>query len=134
MIVKPRFLTFSDSESNPKTFKTLLFLVFLVFPRFLLTLLAIPWFSWFSHHFYRQCEKPWLYNYFSLISVQNHHSVLTGPACPSPQHPHNMSAGEAGRHVVGFRDLFIDVFEEPPPSKNSQLFYLIDYIAYGLHS
>ena len=59
VIVQPRFLTFSDSESNLKTFKTLFFLVFLVFPRFLFTLLAIPWFSLFSYHFLMVWSRNW---------------------------------------------------------------------------
>ena len=44
-----------------------------------------------------------------------------------------MSAGEAGRHVVGFLDFFIDVFLEVQSNKYSEILYLIDYIAYGLH-
>ena len=44
-----------------------------------------------------------------------------------------MSAGEAGRHVVGFLDFFIDIFLEVQDKKYSQILYLIGYIAYGLH-
>ena len=44
-----------------------------------------------------------------------------------------MSAGDAGRHVVGFGDLSIDVFLEVQNKKYSKILYLIDYIAYGLH-
>ena len=46
---------------------------------------------------------------------------------------HYMSAGEAGRHVVGFLDLFIDVFLEVQIKRYSYILYLIDYIAYGRH-
>ena len=44
-----------------------------------------------------------------------------------------MSAGFAGPHVVGFGDLSIDVFLEVQNKRYSQILYLIDYIAYGLH-
>ena len=44
-----------------------------------------------------------------------------------------MLAGEAGRHVVGFLDFFIDVFMEVQNKRYSKILYLIDYIAYGLH-
>ena len=44
-----------------------------------------------------------------------------------------MSAGEAGRHVVGFLDFFIDVFLEVQNKRYSEILYLIDYIAYGLN-
>jgi hypothetical protein len=40
-----------------------------------------------------------------------------------------MSAGEAGRHVAGLLDLFIDAFKEV---QNKRL-YSVDYIAYGFH-
>ena len=44
-----------------------------------------------------------------------------------------MSAGVASRHVVGFGDLSIDDFLEVQNKRYSQIWYLIDYIAYGLH-
>ena len=44
-----------------------------------------------------------------------------------------MSAGFAGRHVMGFEDLSIDVFLEVQNTKYSLILYLMDYIAYGLH-
>ena len=44
-----------------------------------------------------------------------------------------ISAGFAGRHVVAFGDLSIDVFLEVQNEKYSQVLYLIDYIAYVLH-
>ena len=44
-----------------------------------------------------------------------------------------MSAGEAGRQVVNFGDLNINIFLEVQAKKYSQILYLIDYIAYGLH-
>ena len=44
-----------------------------------------------------------------------------------------MSASEAGRHVVGFLDFFIDIFLEVKDEKYSSILYLIDYIAHGLH-
>ena len=44
-----------------------------------------------------------------------------------------MSGGFASRHVVGVGDLIIDVFLEVQNNKSSQILYLIDYIAYGLH-
>ena len=44
-----------------------------------------------------------------------------------------MSARFAGRHVVGFRNLSIDMFLEVQDQRYSQTFYLIDYIAHGLH-
>ena len=40
---------------------------------------------------------------------------------------------EAGRHVVGFWDLSMDVFLDVHNNRYSQTLYLIDYIAYGLH-
>ena len=40
-----------------------------------------------------------------------------------------MPPGFAGRHVVGFVDLIIDVFLEVQNMKYSQ----IDHIAYGIH-
>ena len=46
---------------------------------------------------------------------------------------HYMSVGEAGRHVVGFLDLFIDVFLEIQNKRYSKILYLIDCVAYGLH-
>ena len=39
-----------------------------------------------------------------------------------------MSAGEAGRHVVGFLDLFIDIFLEVQNKRYSQILYIIDYV------
>ena len=44
-----------------------------------------------------------------------------------------MSASFAGRHVVGFEDLSIDVFLEVQNRRHSYMLYLIEYIAYGLH-
>ena len=44
-----------------------------------------------------------------------------------------MSAGEAGRHVVDFGDLNIDISLEVQDTKYSQILYLIGYIAYGPH-
>ena len=44
-----------------------------------------------------------------------------------------MSAGEAGRHVIGFGDLSIDVFLKVQNQRYSKILYLIDYIVYGLH-
>ena len=44
-----------------------------------------------------------------------------------------MSAGFAGRHVVGFEDLSIDVFLEVQNKRYSQILYLIDYVVPGLH-
>ena len=44
-----------------------------------------------------------------------------------------MLAGGAGQHVVGFLDLFIDIFLEVQDQKYSSILYLIDYIAYGFH-
>ena len=43
-----------------------------------------------------------------------------------------MSVGFAGRHVVGFEELSIDVFLEVQDKRYSQILYLIDYIAHGL--
>ena len=43
------------------------------------------------------------------------------------------SAGFAGRHVVGFGGLSIDVFLEIQNNRYSYILHLIDYIAYGLH-
>ena len=43
-----------------------------------------------------------------------------------------MSAAFAGRHVVGFGDLSIDVFLEVQDTKYSQILYLIDYVVLGL--
>ena len=44
-----------------------------------------------------------------------------------------MSAGFAGRHVVGFGDLSIDVFLAVRNKRYSWILYLTDYIVYGLH-
>ena len=38
-----------------------------------------------------------------------------------------MFAGEAGQHVVGFLDFFIDMFLEVQDKRYSQILYLIDY-------
>ena len=43
-----------------------------------------------------------------------------------------MSACFAGRHVVDFEDLSIDVFLEVQNKRDSEILYLIDYIVYGL--
>ena len=42
-----------------------------------------------------------------------------------------MSASLAGRHVVGFEDLSIDVCLEVQNKRYSQKLYLIGHIAYG---
>ena len=42
-------------------------------------------------------------------------------------------AGFAGRHVVGFEHLSIDVFLEVQNRTYSQILYLIGYIVYGFH-
>ena len=44
-----------------------------------------------------------------------------------------MSAGEDGRHVVGFLNLVIDVFLEVQNERYIKISYLTDYIVYGLH-
>ena len=44
-----------------------------------------------------------------------------------------MSAGFALRHVVGFRELSMDVFLEVQNTKYSYTLYLIDFIVHGLH-
>jgi hypothetical protein len=44
-----------------------------------------------------------------------------------------MSAGFAGRHVVGLGYLSVDVFLQVQNEHYTQTLYLIDYIAYGLH-
>ena len=44
-----------------------------------------------------------------------------------------MSAGFAGRHVVDFGDLNIDLFLEVQNKRYSQILYLIDYVVPGLH-
>ena len=44
-----------------------------------------------------------------------------------------MSAGFAGRHVVGVGDLSTDVFLEVQSKRYSQMLYLIDYVVPGLH-
>ena len=43
-----------------------------------------------------------------------------------------MSAGEAGRDVVGFLGFVIDIFLQVQDKTYIQILYLIDYIAYGL--
>ena len=52
-----------------------------------------------------------------------------------PLNPKNnyMSAGEAGRHVVGFLDSFIEIDLEVQNKRYSQILYLIDYVVPGLH-
>ena len=42
-------------------------------------------------------------------------------------------AGFAGQHVVSFEDLNIETFLEVQNKIYSQILYLIDYIADGLH-
>ena len=44
-----------------------------------------------------------------------------------------MSAGSAGRHVVGFEDFTIDIFLEVQNKRYIQILYLIDYVVLGLH-
>ena len=44
-----------------------------------------------------------------------------------------MTAGFAGRHVVGFEVLSMDVFLELQNKRYSQILYLIDYVVPGLH-
>ena len=44
-----------------------------------------------------------------------------------------MSAGFAGRHVVDFGDLNIDISLEVQDKRYSQALYLIDYVVPGLH-
>ena len=44
-----------------------------------------------------------------------------------------MSAGFAGRHVVDFGDLNIDILLQVQDKKYSQMLYLIDYVVPGLH-
>ena len=44
-----------------------------------------------------------------------------------------MSAGFAGRHVVGLGDLSIDIFLEVQNKSYSQIWCLIDYVVPGLH-
>ena len=46
---------------------------------------------------------------------------------------HYTSAGEAGPHVVGFLDCFIDMFVEVQNKKYSKILYLIDYLVPGFH-
>ena len=40
---------------------------------------------------------------------------------------------EAGRHVVAFGDLSIDIFLEVQNKTYSYIWYQIDYIVYGFH-
>ena len=47
--------------------------------------------------------------------------------------PYYMMAGFAGRHVVEFGDLNIDIFLEVQDKTYSWILYLIGYIAYGLY-
>ena len=44
-----------------------------------------------------------------------------------------MSAGFAGRHILGLGDLRIDIFLEVQNKTYSQILYLIDYVDPGLH-
>ena len=44
-----------------------------------------------------------------------------------------MSAGEAGQHVVGFLDFFIENSLEVQDKRYSQRLYLIDYVVPRLH-
>ena len=43
------------------------------------------------------------------------------------------SAGFAGRRIVGFGDLSIDIFVEVQNERYSRILYLIDYLVPGLH-
>ena len=49
------------------------------------------------------------------------------------EHIYKKVISSACQHVVGFKDLSIDVFLEVQNERYSQILYLIDYIAYGLH-
>ena len=44
-----------------------------------------------------------------------------------------MLAGETGQHVVGFLDIFIDIFLEIQNKRYSKILYLVDYVVPGLH-
>ena len=47
-------------------------------------------------------------------------------------HKHRLSVGRRSRpRIVGFLDLFIDMFLEVQNERYSLILYLIDYIAYG---
>ena len=44
-----------------------------------------------------------------------------------------ISAGFAGRHVVGLGDFSMDIFLEVQNKRYGQILYLIDYVVPGLH-
>ena len=46
---------------------------------------------------------------------------------------HYPSAGFAGRRIVDFKDLNIDIFLEVHNQKYSEILYLIEYNAHGVH-
>ena len=49
------------------------------------------------------------------------------------ENTHILKSSKAGRHIVEFGDLNIDIFLEVQDKKYSYILYLINYIAYGLH-
>ena len=80
---------------------------------------------------------PWKCNYFTRNETQEQHSLSDTIFeyifdFPPVQYFINFlfscSAGDTGRHVVGFLDLFINVFLEVQDKTYSKLVYLIDYI------
>ena len=74
--------------------------------------------------------------YCLLVKIFSHIFYLGPPGTHlylSPQ-SHYMPAGEAGRHVAGVHDVLIDYSLEVQDNRYSQMLYLVDHIAYGLHS
>ena len=69
-----------------------------------------------------------MFNYIFCLGPPGKHLFYT-----KPKKTCYMSAGFAGRHVVGFGDLSIDVVLEVQKKRYSQILYLIKNIAYGLH-
>ena len=88
---------------------------------------------------------PLTFRFYTINEAHKQYSVLDiifnyifdfGPPGKHPQQvrkTYYMSVGFAGRHAVGAGDLSIHVFLEVQNKRYSQISYLVDYIAYGLH-
>ena len=88
-----------------------------------------PWQLWFPT--INKTRKQYslldtIFNYIFCLRPPGKHVYL------SPQNLH-MSAGEAGRHVVGCFLFVLDIFLEVQDQRYSQILYLINYIAYGFY-
>ena len=72
-------------------------------------------------------------NMFSRIHLAHHLHRIAYCFSISQLLYEAQTAGEAGRHIVGCLDLFIDIFLEVQNKRYSQILYLIDQVVPGLH-